>query len=796
MKLSRKFLEEYVNTHKLSNEELAEKMTSVGNEYASIDPLSSATNLTIGYVKSCIPHPDSDHLHVCEVEIKKGEVTQIVCGAPNVAEGQKVIVSLPGAILPGGIEIKKSVIRGQESNGMICSLGELGIESKYQSEEDKKGIHILPEDAEIGEEPLAYLGFDDTSIDFELTSNRGDLLSVMGMAYEVGAILNEKVKEPSIAITKETENIKDYVTVDVETENCPLYLARMVKNVTIKESPRWLKARLMASGIRPINNVVDISNYVMLETGQPLHFFDYRTLGNKIIVRMADEGEKLTTLDNQERTLSDKDIVIANQDHAVALAGVMGGLNSEVENDTKDIVIESAIFSPVHIRLTSKRILRSEASNRFEKGLDPRRTYFAVDRACKLLEELADGKVIAGCAIHDETKIKDEVITITVDKINKVLGMNLSKEEIVDVFNRLDFTTEEEGNALKVTVPSRRIDIHIPEDLIEEVGRIHGIDNVQGTLPIGTGLPGKYEKNYLKEKAIRNRLMAHGLSQVWTYSLTSKEHLHEFTKDDFTSIELLDPMLEDKKYLRYSLIPSLYQVAEYNLSRKVEDIRIQEISNIYYLEDGEVKEKKVLAGLLTGEVNTNLWLHQGTKVDFYYVKGIIEDVLTYLGFQNRFHIEVGEVAKEYHPYQSAIIKIDQEQIGSMGMIHPSISKTPIYVFEINLSKVFAYSIRSIKDREISKYPSIKKDVAFAFDLDTSAKEILNTIQKAGGRLLTEISIFDVYQGENIEKDKKSIAFNLTFMDPTRTLTEDEVMEIFNKIIKKVEEVHSGILRDK
>ncbi len=796
MKLSRKFLDDYVNTHGISNEELAEKMTGVGNEYDSITPLSSATNLTIGYVTSCIDHPDSDHLHVCQVEIKKGEVNQIVCGAPNVAKGQKVIVALPGATLPGGIEIKKSVIRGQESNGMICSLGELGIESKYQSEEDKTGIHVLPEDAEVGDEPLKYLGFDDTSIDFELTSNRGDLLSIIGMAYEVGAILDEKVTLKEDAIKKEIDDIKNYVKVNVQTENCPLYLARMVKNVTIKESPRWLKARLMASGIRPINNVVDISNYVMLETGQPLHFFDYKTLGNEIIIRMAEDNEHITTLDKQERILSNKDIVIANREHAVALAGVMGGLNSEVEQDTKDIVIESAIFNPVNIRLTSKRILRSEASNRFEKGLDPNRTYYAIDRACQLLETLADGEVVKGMQVHDKSNREDTTIEITQKKINNVLGMELTNKEISDVFRRLDFAFKETKGVFQVTVPSRRIDIHIPEDLIEEVGRIHGIDNVQGTLPVGTGKPGKYEKNYEKEKQIRHRLLSLGLNQVWTYTLTSKEHLNEFTNDKFMPIELLDPMLEDKKYLRYSLIPSLYQVASYNLSRKVTDIQIHEISKVYYLEDGKVVEKPVLAGLLTGVATNNRWLHQTINVDFYYVKGIVENLLNYLGLTNRYQFEVGDLPKEYHPYQSALIKVDRNPIGTIGMIHPSISKTPIYVFEIDLSKIYDIEIRPIKDKEISKYPSISKDVAFAFDESIIAQEVLATIQKAGGRLLQHIDVFDVYQGENIEEGKKSIAFNLTFMDNNRTLTEDEVMEIFNKIIEKVTKEHHGELRDK
>lgn len=796
MKLSRKFLDEYIDTQDISNEELAEKMTHVGNEYDSVEPLSPATNLVIGHIKECVMHPDSDHLHVCQVEIHPGEVTQIVCGAPNVAKNQKVIVSLVGAKLPGGIEIKKGNIRGQESNGVICSLSELGIDHKYQSEEDKKGIHILPEDAPVGENPLPYLGFDDATIDFELTSNRGDLLSILGMAYEVGAILNEKVKLPNLEVKNEVEDIKNYIKVDVKTDNCPLYLARMVKNVTIKESPNWLKARLIASGIRPINNVVDISNYVMLETGQPLHFFDYQTLGDTIVVRMAEENEKLITLDEKERILTKEDMVIANNDHAVALAGVMGGLNSEVENTTKDIVIESAIFNPVNIRLTSKRVLRSEASNRFEKGLDPLRTYMAINRACVLLEELAEGTVIKGTVAYDHVDKEPKVITITQEKINLVLGMNLSIEEIADCFKRLDFSVEIEESTFVVTVPTRRIDIRIKEDLIEEVGRIHGIEHVIGKLPVGTGRPGSYERDYIKEKEIRNRLLSMGLQQVRTYSLTSKEHLLEYTLEQFMPLELQDPMLEDRKYLRHSLIPSLYQVATYNMARNIKDIMIHEISNIYYKENDRVIEKKSLAGLITGNVTINNWQHLTIKADFYYLKGIVENLLNYMGFAHRIHFEVKEVPKEYHPYQSATIILDSEVIGYLGMIHPSISKVPVYVFELDLTKLFSIKVRPIKEKEVSKYPSISKDMAFVLDKNILSEEVMKTIQKTEGKLLSNVDVFDVYQGENIALDKKSIAFNLTFMDQNRTLTDDEVMEIFRKIITAVEEVHHGQLRDK
>ena len=416
MKLSTNFVKDYVDIPEdVDLKRLAEDMTRVGNEYDSAEKLINVTNVTIGQVKTCEMHPDSDHLHVCTVDVGN-EILNIVCGAPNVRAGLKVIVALPGAELPGGITIKKGVIRGVESNGMLCSMAELGLENKFLTEADKNGIHELPENAPIGEDPIKFLGLDDEVIDFELTANRGDLLSILGMAYEIGAIYDKPVKNINLSYKEQGEDINNQFKVDIQTPNCSIFLAKKVENVTIKESPDFIKTRLMASGIRPINNVVDISNYVMLETGQPLHFYDADRLGNKIIVRMAKEQEKLTTLDGQERDLTEEDIVIADDKNAVGLAGVMGGLTTEIEENTKNIIIESAIFDAVKIRMTSKKILRSEASLRFEKGLDSNRTYMAIDRACNLLEKYADAKVVTGIVKYDTTEKEDKKISITAKK--------------------------------------------------------------------------------------------------------------------------------------------------------------------------------------------------------------------------------------------------------------------------------------------------------------------------------------------------------------------------------------------
>lgn len=794
MKLSRSFLDEYVDTKGISNKELADMMTKVGNEYESISEIANATNLVIGEVLECIPHPNSDHLHICKVNVGT-DIRQIVCGAPNVKANIKVIVALPGAKL-GDIVIKEGVIRQEESKGMLCSLQELGLDSKYLTEEDKKGIHILGDDAVVGSDPLEYLGLDDSYIDFELTSNRNDLLSVLGMAYEVGAILNEKVKLPETTIEKEIEDVKDYISVDVETENCPLYLARIVKNVTINESPNFIKKRLMASGIRPINNVVDISNYVMLEYGQPLHFFDYDALGNKIIIRQAKQDEELTTLDGTSRTLDQSDIVIVNENHAVALAGVMGGLKEEIEETTKNIAIESAIFNPVNIRKTSRKILMSEASSRFEKGLDPKRTYAAIDRACYLLEKYANATVIKGIEKYDKISYKENVIKLNKNKISKVLGLEISSDEIVDVFNRLGFKTIVDKENYVVDVPSRRMDIKIEEDLIEEIGRIHGIDNIEGKLPTEEIKPGKRTYSYEIEKIVKENLISSGLKEVITYSLVDEKMLNQFKEEDFESYKVLRPISKDKEYMRNSIVPSLINVYNYNVSRKNESVNIFEVSETYVKIDNKMKESKKVAILMSGDLSETKWLGIKQTANFYLLKGIVINLLNYLGFKGRIVIDSTCDINELHPYNKASIYVDREKVGYIGKVHPEISKKDLYVCEINLTKVMTLHIKPIKNKEISKYPTIKKDVAFVVDNNIKSLDITNTIKKVGTQLLKDIDIFDLYTGNNIIGSKKSIAYTLTFNSSDRTLTEEEVDKIFRNIIEKVETTYNAKIRDK
>lgn len=786
MKLSTNFLKDYIDID-VDVKQLAEDMTRVGNEYDSASNLINATKLVIGQITECEPHPDSDHLHLCKVNIGT-EVLDIVCGAPNARTGLKVIVALDGAVLPEKT-IKKGMIRGQESNGMLCSIAELGLEHKFLKPEDSEGIAELGEDAEIGGDPIKYLQMDDGVIDFELTANRGDLLSILGMAYEVGAIYDKKVKEVDLKHKESGEDINKTFKTEVKTENCSKLLVKKVENVKIEESPIFIKNRLIASGIRPINNVVDISNYVMLELGQPLHFYDADKLGNKLVVRMAEDGEKLTTLDNVERTLTSEDIVIADATHGVGLAGVMGGLETEVEPDTKNIIIESAIFDSVKVRKTSKKIVRSEASNRFEKGLDPERTTMAIERACKLLEEYVGGTVVTGTVEYDKTNNKEKEIEITFKNINDVLGTVIPNEEILNVFRKLGFSYKVNGEKIKVTVPTRRLDISIKEDLIEEVSRIYGVDNIEGKLPIVPMRKGSYDKT---QREIRNKMIALGLKETLTYVLINDKEVNGYTLDKFEPLKLLDPITEDRNTLRYSMIPSLYKVYEYNKAREQKDISIFEIGKGFYKKGEVYGEDTKLCVLMSGKYSTGL--NNNKTVDFYVIKGIAEEVLDYLGYSGRYSFMKQEMPKEMHPGQSAMINVNGSNIGMIGKIHPSVTKDDVYVLEINLDELFTKKVGKMKYKEFSKFPSINKDIALVVDKKSVSKDIEKVIKSAGGSLLTNIEVFDVYTGVGVGIDKKSIAYSLTFSDMKKTLTDEEINGLMDKIIDAVSKKCGAELR--
>ena len=782
MRLSLNFVKDYVDIDEnIDVKELAEKMTAVGNEYDEATSLVNATNLVVGEVLTCQMHPDSDHLHLCEVNIGE-EVLNIVCGAPNVRTGLKVIVAKVGAELPGGVKIKKGLIRGQESNGMLCSLYEIGIDKKYLSEQDKNGICELPSNAKPGDDPIKVLGLDDKIIDFELTANRGDLLSILGMAYEISSIYNKEVRVPDLKHNEIEEDVNNEFNLNIETENCSLFLAKKVKDIVIKESPDFIKNRLIACGIRPINNVVDISNYVMLELGQPLHFYDSDNLGDTILVRMAKNGEELVTLDSTKRILNENDIVITNGKEVVGLAGVMGGINTEVENTTKNVLIEAAIFDSVKVRKTSNKILRSEASNRFEKGLDPNRTYMAIERACRLLEKYANAKVEKGTAIYDKTENKEKKIKIEYEYINNVLGTNISKKDIVDVFKRLKFETDEKENDVLVTVPTRRRDISIKEDLVEEVGRIYGVDKIEGKLPMVQMKMGSVDKTIRK---IRHKMCDLGLNETLTYVLINDKDVKKFTTDKFEELKLLDPITEERNTLRYSLIPSLYKVYEYNKARENKDICLFEIGKGFWKKEGVYGENQKICVLMTGRYYNKIGFNK--QVDFYDIKGVTEELLDFLGYGGRYSFIVpNEIPKELHPGQTASINVNNDIVGIVGKIHPEVENEDVYVMEINLDKLLNKRVGKMKFKEISKFPTIKKDLAILLDKDIASKEVELKIKKKAGSLLQEIKVFDVYEGKNIDKNKRSIAYSLTFGNEKRTLNDDEVNNIMENIISSLE----------
>ncbi len=789
MKLSKNFVKDYVDID-VDIKTLAEDMTKVGNEYDSAGKLLEATKLVVGEVKECKMHPDSDHLHVCKVDVGS-EILDIVCGAPNVREGLKVIVALDGAELPGGT-IKKGMIRGQVSNGMLCSMAELGLEHKFLDEEDKTGIHELPTDAPVGEDAIKYMEMDDEVIDFDLTANRGDLLSILGMAYEISAIYDKKVKDIDLSFSENEENINNEFKIEVNTDNCSIFLAKKVKNIEVKESPDFIRNRLIASGIRPINNVVDISNYVMLETGQPLHFYDADKLKGMLEVRMANDGEKLTTLDGIERTLNIDDIVISDGERSIGLAGVMGGLDTEITDNTKNVIIESAIFDPIKVRMTSKEILRSEASSRFEKGLDPNRTYMAIKRACHMLEKYARAEVVGNIVKYDTTDLADKRIEITFENINRILGMDISNESILDVFRRLGFKyLLKDDKTVVVEVPRRRGDITIKEDLIEEVGRIYGVDNIKGKLPDIKPKEGSYDK---VTRGIRNKMIDLGLNETLSYILVNDKEAKMFTKDDTELVKLLDPMTEDRNTLRHSIIPSLLKIYEYNKARSVKDVSIFEIGKAFYKMQDEYGENTKIAALMTGDYY--LGIENKKQVNFYVIKGIVEELLDYLGYAGRYSFVVNEekIPDELHPGQAAQISVNNDVVGIIGRIHPAISKENVYVFEIDLDKLLAKKVGKMKYKEISKYPSVNKDLALVVDKNITSKEIEMNIKKAGGSLLTNIKVFDVYEGTGIPEGKKSVAYALTFEKSDRTLTDEEINNAMDKIIELVEKKMDATLR--
>ena len=789
--ISMNWVKDYIDLTGEDLKELAVKVTNAGINIENVIT-NHIDNLVIGEVVECVEHPDSDHLHVCKVNLGDS-IEQIVCGASNVREGIKVIVALPGAVLPGDFEIKKGKIRGVESNGMICALFELGLEEKTE-ENYNKGIHELDSNAPVGEDPIEYLGLDDTLYELDIHKHRNnDCYYHIGFAHEVGTILGKKVNYPSISYNEVEDDVNNYVKLSINTDKCPFYLGKMVKDVKIGESPEWIKKRIKAAGMRPINNVVDISNFVMLEYGQPTHFFDADKLGGIVEVRDAFDGEEITTLDNVARSLTHNDIVITDGTRATCIAGVMGGVNTEVDESTKNIFIEAAIFDAFSITKTSSRLnLKSEASKRYGKGLNFEYTIDALNRCCELLEKYASGTVLSGVVKHDVIDKTEKVIDVTTSDLNGVLGLSMTDSDVETQLDKLDFKYTLNNGVFTITIPRRRLDVEANKaDLAEEIGRLYGYNNLEDTLPkVGTKR-GEYIGDVKIRKQTSFRLRALGLNEVRTYTLVNPSLASMFNWENKDNVVLPNPMSIDRSVVRNSLIASLINTYEYNKSRKVKDVNIYEIAKTYAKDFSE--DTKVCM-LMSGNYITNSW-NGSMKVDFYLVKGIIENLLDYLGFKNRYYFEAS-VNPDMHPGISANIILDREVVGIIGRVHPNISKDDLYVAEMSLSKLYSKTIKPLKFKEVPKYPSIEKDMAFSVDKNITSKEIVDLIKKKGGRLLTDVDVFDVYTGENVELNKKSIAFKLTFNDPTKTLTDSEVNTVFENVISEVENAYNAELRNK
>ncbi|HDP1948825.1 TPA: phenylalanine--tRNA ligase subunit beta [Staphylococcus aureus] len=784
MLISNEWLKEYVTIDdSVSN--LAERIMRTGIEVDDlIDYTKDIKNLVVGFVKSKEKHPDADKLNVCQVDIGEDEPVQIVCGAPNVDAGQYVIVAKVGGRLPGGIKIKRAKLRGERSEGMICSLQEIGISSNYIPKSFESGIFVFSESQVPGTDALQALYLDDQVMEFDLTPNRADALSMIGTAYEVAALYNTKMTKPETTSNELELSANDELTVTIENEDkVPYYSARVVHDVTIEPSPIWMQVRLIKAGIRPINNVVDISNYVLLEYGQPLHMFDQDAIGSQqIVVRQANEGEKMTTLDDTERELLTSDIVITNGQTPIALAGVMGGDFSEVKEHTSNIVIEGAIFDPVSIRHTSRRLnLRSESSSRFEKGIATEFVDEAVDRACYLLQTYANGKVLKDRVSSGELGAFITPIDITADKINRTIGFDLSQNDIVTIFNQLGFDTEINDDVITVQVPSRRKDITIKEDLIEEVARIYGYDDIPSTLPVFEKVTsGQLTDRQYKTRMVKEVLEGAGLDQAITYSLVSKEDATAFAMQQRQTIDLLMPMSEAHASLRQSLLPHLIEAASYNVARKNKDVKLFEIGNVFFANgEGELPDQvEYLSGILTGDYVVNQWQGKKETVDFYLAKGVVDRVSEKLNLE--FSYRRADI-DGLHPGRTAEILLENKVIGFIGELHPTLAADNdlkrTYVFELNFDALMAVSVGYINYQPIPRFPGMSRDIALEVDQNIPAADLLSTIHAHGGNILKDTLVFDVYQGEHLEKGKKSIAIRLNYLDTEETLTDERVSKV-------------------
>lgn len=806
MLVSYQWLSEYVDLTDVTPKALADRLSLTGIEVEGTRvPAEGLKKTVVGDVKECVPHPDSDHLSICQVDIGEAELTQIVCGAPNIKAGVKVIVALPGSRIAGNVKIKKGKMRGQVSNGMICSLQEIGFSDSVVPKEFADGIYYLPTDAVAGEAVFPYLDMDDTIIDLSVTPNRADALSIRGVAHEVGAIYGKKVNFPAVELTEGNTPVADKIKVTVtDAKDAPHYEIRVIEGVKIAPSPKWLQNRLMNEGIRPISNVVDITNYILLLFGQPLHAFDYDKLGSQeIVVRRAKDAEDFTTLDGEARKLNPADIVVTNGAVPVALAGVMGGLDSEITDSTTTVALEMALFDHTHVRKTSQQYnLRSESSMRFEKGINQATISLAGELASALIVELAGGTVLKGSVKGTEVTPQAVEVTTTLAHVNRFLGTQLTDEDIEQIFHALDFPLEKIGETFVVSVPPRRWDISIEADLMEEIARIYGYDRLPSTLPSGQTVAGYLTPEQKTTRKLRSLAEGAGLTEAISYALTTAEKAQQFSLQTSKLTQVAWPMSEERSTLRQNLITGLLEDLAYNVARKNKDVAFYEIGRVFYQAHDPKKdlplEENHFAIALTGNWQPKTWAQQAEAVDYFTVKGLVEEIFAGLGLADQLSFKATTELQAMHPGQTAAIYLADEVIGFVGQIHPTIAQQyevkATFVAEFNLAAVLAFEQAPLVFEPVSKYPAVNRDIALLVDETISNADIIATIKKSAKRFLQHVTIFDVYQGEKIEAGKKSLAYTLTFVNPEATLTDEEINSAMKKCTKALESELGAVIR--
>ncbi|HFE9157062.1 TPA: phenylalanine--tRNA ligase subunit beta [Streptococcus agalactiae] len=800
MLVSYKWLKELVDVD-VTTAELAEKMSTTGIEVEGVEtPAEGLSKLVVGHIVSCEDVPDT-HLHLCQVDTGDDELRQVVCGAPNVKTGINVIVAVPGARIADNYKIKKGKIRGMESLGMICSLQELGLSESIIPKEFSDGIQILPEGAIPGDSIFSYLDLDDEIIELSITPNRADALSMRGVAHEVAAIYGKKVHFEEKNLIEEAERAADKISVVIESDKVLSYSARIVKNVTVAPSPQWLQNKLMNAGIRPINNVVDVTNYVLLTYGQPMHAFDFDKFdGTTIVARNAENGEKLITLDGEERDLIADDLVIAVNDQPVALAGVMGGQSTEIDSSSKTVVLEAAVFNGTSIRKTSGRLnLRSESSSRFEKGINYDTVSEAMDFAAAMLQELAGGQVLSGQVTEGVLPTEPVEVSTTLGYVNTRLGTELTYTDIEEVFEKLGFAISGSEVKFTVLVPRRRWDIAIQADLVEEIARIYGYEKLPTTLPEAGATAGELTSMQRLRRRVRTVAEGAGLSEIITYALTTPEKAVQFSTQPTNITELMWPMTVDRSALRQNVVSGMLDTIAYNVARKNSNLAVYGIGKVFE-QTGNPKEDlptevETFTFALTGLVEEKDFQTKAKPVDFFYAKGIVEALFIKLKLDVTFVAQKGLASM--HPGRTATILLDGKEIGFVGQVHPQTAKQydipETYVAEINLSTIESQMNQALIFEDITKYPSVSRDIALLLAESVSHHDIVSAIESSGVKRLTAIKLFDVYAGNNIAEGYKSMAYSLTFQNPNDNLTDEEVAKYMEKITKSlVEKVNAEI----